>query len=143
MPPHEQTLLHSSGTASAFVPQTFQQPQQPAPVAVEYIITIPETQMSLSQVIHTTQQSKVASKGQEQQSQGQPTSFLGVDDQQAGPSSPLTFTVTPMKHFNHPSVASAKGEESQHNISGLSSFFGNLQSVMSYQQIDTTAVFTS
>ena len=42
-----------------------------------------------------------------------------------------------MKHFNPPSVASATGKESQHNISGLSSFFGNLQSMMSYQQIKT------
>ena len=33
---------------------------------------------------------------------------------------------------------SATGKESQHNISGLSSFFENLQSVMSYQQTDTS-----
>ena len=33
------------------------------------------------------------------QPRGQPTSFI-VDHQQAGPSRPLTFTLTPAKHFN-------------------------------------------
>ena len=84
----------------------------------------------------------MASKGQQQQSRGQPTSFIVVDDQQAGPSRPLTFTLTLKKHFNPLSVASATGEESQHNISGLSSFFRNLQSVVSYQQIDTPQPFS-
>ena len=73
------------------------------------------------------------------QSRGQLTFFLVVDNQQAGPSRPLTFTLMPKKHFNSPS--SATGEEYQHNISGLSSFFGNLQSVMSYQQIDNHSFF--
>ena len=59
----------------------------------------------------------------------------------APPSRPLTFTLTPMKHFNPPSVASATGKESHHHISGLSSFFRNLQSVMSCQQIDTPQLF--
>ena len=98
--------------------------------------------MPSSQVIQPTQQSQVATKGQQQQSRGQPTSFLVIDNQQAGPSRPLRFTLMPMKHFNLPSVASATGKESQHNISGLSSFFGNLQSVMSYQQIDTPQPFS-
>ena len=79
----------------------------------------------------------------DQQRRVQLASFLVVDDQQAGPSRPLTFTLTPTKHVNPPSVASATGEESQHNISGLSSFFENLQSVMSYQQIDTPQQFSS
>ena len=123
------------------MPQTFQQPQQPAPAAMEYILTIPETQMPASQPIQLTQQSQVATKEQ-QQPRGQLTSFLVVDDQQAGPTRLLTFTMTPKKHFNPPSVASATGEESQHNILGLSSFFGNLQSVMSYQQINTPQLFS-
>ena len=65
-----------------------------------------------------------------------------LDDQQAGSSRPLTFTLTLTKHFNPPSIASATGKESQHIISGLSSFFGNPQSVMSYQQIYTPQPFS-
>ena len=124
------------------MPQTFLQPQQPAPAAREYILTIPETQMPSSQVVQPAQQSQVASKGQ-QQSRVQQTSFLVIDDQQAGPSQPLTFTLMPVKPFNSPSIASATGEESQHNISGLSSFFGNLKFVMSYQQIDTRQPYSN
>ena len=48
----------------------------------------------------------------------------------------------PMKHFNPPPVASATGEENQHSISGLSNFFGTLQSVISYQRIDTLQPFS-
>ena len=62
--------------------------------------------MSVSQVIQPTQQSQVATKAQ----RGQLTSFLVIDDQQAGPSRFLTFTLTPTKHFNPPSVASAIGK---------------------------------
>ena len=40
------------------------QPQQPALAAKEYILIIPETQMSARQVIQPTQQSQVATKGQ-------------------------------------------------------------------------------
>ena len=58
--------------------------------------------------------------------QRQQTSFLVVYDQQAGPSRPLMFTLTPTKHFNRPSVVFATCKESQNNISGLLSFFGNL-----------------
>ena len=47
-----------------------------------------------------------------------------------------------VKHFSPPSVASATGKESQHNISGLSSFFRNLQCLMSYQQMDTPQPFS-
>ena len=50
------------------------------------------------------------------------TNNLGLQD--------CSFT-DPMKHFNPPLVASATGEESQHNILGLSIFWGNQQSVMS------------
>ena len=47
------TLSRSSSATSAFVPQTFQQSQQIAPAAREYI---PETQMPASQVIQPAQQ---------------------------------------------------------------------------------------
>ena len=110
--PQQQTHSRSSTAASIFVPQAFQQPQQPAPAAREYILTIPEPHILTSQVIQPTQQSQVASKGQQHQSRGQPTSFIVADDQQAGPLRPLTFTLTQTKHFNPPSVASATGKES-------------------------------
>ena len=58
------------------------------------------------------QQCQVATKGQQQQSRGQQTSFLVNDDQQGAPSRPRTFTLTPTKHFNSPSVASGTGQES-------------------------------
>ena len=98
--------------------------------------------MPVSQVIQPTQQSQVATKGQQQQSRGQLTSFLDVDGQQSGPSIPLTFTLTPTKDFNPPSIASFTGKESQHNISRLSSFFGNIPSVLCYQQIDKLQPFS-
>ena len=97
--------------------------------------------MSSCQVIQPTPQSQVASQGQ-QQSRGQSTSFLAVDEKQTRPSRPLTFTLTPTKHFNPLSVASATDEESQHNISGRSCFFGNVPLVLSYQQIDTSQPFS-
>ena len=74
--PHPQTLLRSSSTTLGFLPRTFQQPQQ-APAAREYSLTIPEMQMPASQVI----QPSVATKEQQQQTRGQPTSFIVVDDQ--------------------------------------------------------------
>ena len=99
--------------------------------------------MPSSQAMQPAQQSQVASKEQQQKSRGQPASFLVLDDQQTGPSSrPLTFTLIPTKNFNPPSVVSVTGEESQQNISGLSGFFRNLQSVMSYQLIDTLQPFS-
>ena len=81
-------------------------------------------------------------KWQHQQSRGQPTSLLIIDDQQAGPSRQLTFTLTLTKHFNPSPVASATNEQGQHKISGLSSFLGNIPSVLSYQQIDTPQPFS-
>ena len=84
----------------------------------------------------------MASKGQQQQYRGQPTSFLVVDDQQVGPSQLLTFALMPLKHFNPP-VASATGKESQHNISGLSTFFRNLQSVMTTNRLTSKHTSTS
>ena len=98
--------------------------------------------MPSSQDIKPAQESQVASKEQQQQSRRQLTSFIVIEaQQQAGPSRPLMFTLTPMKHFNPPLVTSATGKESQHNLSGLSSFFGNIPSVLSYQQIDTPQLF--
>ena len=97
--------------------------------------------MPSSQVIQPVQQSQVATKGQQQQSRGQPTSFVVIDNPQAGPSRPVTFTLTSTKHFTPPPVATATGKESQHNISGLSSFFGNIPSVLSYQQMDILQPF--
>ena len=60
------TDTRSSSATSSFVPQTFQQSQQPAPAARENILTIPETQMPASQIIQTAQQSQVATKGQQE-----------------------------------------------------------------------------
>ena len=61
--PQQQTLSSSSSATSIFVPQTFQQPLQPAPAAREYILIIPDTQMPASQVIQPAQQSQLATKG--------------------------------------------------------------------------------
>ena len=66
--PQQQTFSRSSSTISTFVLHTFQQPQQPAPAAREYILTIPE--MHTSQVILPAQQSQVVTKGQQQQTRG-------------------------------------------------------------------------
>ena len=65
-----------------------------------------------------------------------------VDHQQAGPSRPINFKLTSTKHCNPLSVASTTGKVNSHNISGLSSFFGDLQSLLSYQQIDTPQPFS-
>ena len=136
--PQQPTLSRISSATSTYVPQTFQ--QQPAPAGREYILTTPETQMPASKAIQTAQQNQMAPRGQ-QQPRGQLTFFVVVDDQQAGCSRPLIFTLTPMKPLNPPSIASATGKESLRNISGYSDFLGNLQSVMRYQQIDTPQTF--
>ena len=81
-------------------------------------------------------QSQVATKGQQQQTRQQARLPF-----QAGRSRPLTFTLPLTKHFNPPSVSSAAGAKSQHNKSELSSFFENVQSMMSYQQIYTQQLF--
>ena len=80
------------------MPKTFQQPPQPAQGAREYILSIIEIQMAASQIIQPAQQSQMATKGQ-QQRRGKLMSFVVVDDQQAGPSRPLTFTLTQPKFF--------------------------------------------
>ena len=46
--PQQPTLSRSSSATSTYVPQTFQQPQQQAPAAREYILHIPETQIPVS-----------------------------------------------------------------------------------------------
>ena len=56
--PQQQTLSRSSMTTSTFVPYTLQWPQQLAPGAKEYILTLPETQMPANQVIQPSQQSQ-------------------------------------------------------------------------------------
>ena len=65
--PQQLTLSRGSSATSTFVPQTLQQPQQPAPAPREYILTIPETRMPASQVIQPTQQSQVATRTTKQQ----------------------------------------------------------------------------
>ena len=49
--PSAPTLSRCSSATSTFVPQTIEQPQQPAPATREYIYAIQETQMPASQVI--------------------------------------------------------------------------------------------
>ena len=100
--PQQPSLSRSSSATSTYVSQ------QPAPTGREYILTISEAQMPTSQVIQSAQQSQVASRGQ-QQPKGQPTSFVVVDVQPAGPSRPLSFILTSTKHLNL-SAAFATGE---------------------------------
>ena len=114
--PEQPTLSRSSSVASTFVLQIFQQPQQTAPAAREYILTIKESQISASQAIQPTQQSQVATKGQ-QQPRVQPIFFVVLDHQQPGPSRLFAFILSTMKHFNQLSVAFATGEQSEHNLS--------------------------
>ena len=94
----------------------------------EYIMTIPKTQMPASQVIKPAQQTQVVPRGQ-QQSRGQQTSYIVIDNQQPRTSRQLHFTISPTKAFNAPSVASVTGDE-VHTTSNNSCIFGNLQSVM-------------
>ena len=115
-------LSRSSSATSTNVP-TFQQP--PAPAAREYVLHIPDTQMKASQAIPPVQQSLMALRAQQQ------------PRAQAGTSIQLHFTISPTKHFNPPPVASVTGEESAHNISGLSSILGSIQSVMYFPKMDT------
>ena len=91
--------------------------------------------------IATTQPATVIAKLQQPSRpssvSAQPASILVVDDQQAGNSRHLMFTLSPAKTVNPPSVASGQQEESQHNTSGLSSLFGGIPSELLYQQITT------
>ena len=101
-----------------------------AATAREHMSTSPESQMPTSQVTQSAQQSQVVPRGQEQP-RGRQSSYLFVDGQQPGTLRQLHFTISPSNSCNPPSVASVT-EESSH-ISGLSTPFGNIQSVMSYQ----------
>ena len=96
--------------------------------------------------IATTQPATVFDKVQQPQGPGsalaQPASYLVVDDQQPGTSRQLMFTLSPAKTVNPPSVASGQQDDSQHNTSGLSSVFGNIPSVLQYQQMDTPQPFS-
>ena len=122
--PQQQILSRSSSATSTFVPKTFQQLQQPAPAAREYILTIPETQITASQAIQPAQQSQVQPK--DRSNPEVIDDFLVIDDQQVGPLRPLAFTLTQKKHFNPPSVASAQANKVNTTYQDTGSFFGNL-----------------
>ena len=108
---------------------------------MEYILHIPETQIPANHAIQPAQQTQVVPRGQ-QQPTGPQTSCMVVDDQQPGTSRQLHFTISLNKVFKPLSVVSLKGKESAHNISGLSSILGNIQSVMRYPQIDSPQSLT-
>ena len=80
--------------------------------------TSPEMQMPQARSFNLLSRAKWHQRTK-QQTKGKQTFFLAVDDKQAGPSRPLTFTLTPTKHFNPRSVASVTGKESHLNISGV------------------------
>ena len=104
---------------------TYQLPEaSQAPAGCEYILTIPETQPVSIPVVQPTQTAtgepvtviaKVQQPPRSSSASAQPTSYVVVDDQQPGTSRQMLF--------NPPSVAPSQQEESQHNISGLSSLF--------------------
>ena len=117
-------LVSSFSATSTYVPQTFE--QQPAPTGREYLFTIPEFQMTASHVIEPAQKRQVVARGQSNTEGSQLPSWLFL-----WPSRLLTFTLTQVKHFNPPSVASATRKDSSHNIFGLSSLWGNIESYIS------------
>ena len=107
-----------------------------------YILTIPETRAVSIPVVQPTQTAttqpvtviaKVQQPSRPSSASAQPTSYVVVDDQQPGTSRQMTF--------DPPSVAASQQEESQHNISGLSSLFGAIPSVHQYQQMNTPQPF--
>ena len=94
----------------------------------EYILTIPETQgvsIPVVQPQQTTSEKPVTVIAKIQQPLGpsssaaQPTSYLVLDDQQAGTSKEMIF--------NPPSLAPSQQEETRYNTSGFSGFFGAMQ----------------
>ena len=131
---------------------TFQLPQATqATAGCEYILTIPDSQPVSIQVVQptqidTTQPATVIAKVQQPLGpasvSAQTTSYLVVDDQQPGTSRQLLFSLSPNKTVNPPSVAAVEQEESQHNTSGLSCFFGGIPSVLQYQRINTPQPFS-
>ena len=130
--PQQQTLSQSSSATSKIVPDI--STSTAASTGCKGIDLNHPKYSDASKPVHPT--NSVEPSGNQrttQQPRGQSTSFLVVYDQQAWPSRLFSFTLTLLQHFNPPSFASATGEESQQNISGLSSFFVNLQSVMNHQ----------
>ena len=77
---------------------------------------------------------KVQQPSRPSSASAQPTSYVVVDDQQPGTSRQLIL--------NPPSVAASQQEENQHNTFGLSSLFGAIPSVLQYQQINTSQLFS-
>ena len=107
------------------------------------ILTILETQPVSIPVVQPTQTAtgepvtviaKVQQPSRPSSALAQPTSYVVVDNQQPGTSRQMIF--------NPPSVAPSQQEESQHNTSGLSSLFGAIPSVLTYQQMDTPQPFS-
>ena len=88
------------------------------------MLTIPVTQMPESQVLQTAQQTQVVPRGQQPPRCSQ-TSYLIVNEQQSRTLRQLHFTIRTSQSFSPLSEASVSGEESSHNILGLSSLFGN------------------
>ena len=75
----------------------------------------------------------------QQQPRGPETSYLVVDKQQPGTSLQLHITINPAKALNPQSVTSVTVKV---HTSQDSSLFGNIQSVTSYQQMDTLQPFS-
>ena len=109
----------------------------------ENILTIPETQPVSIPVVQPQQTTtgqpatviaKVQQPSRPSSASAQPTCYVVVDDKQPGTSRQMIF--------NPPSVAPSQQEESQHNTSGLSSFFRAIPSVIQYQQMDTPHPFS-
>ena len=87
---HQQQQPTSSRSQYHFrnVPQSYkQQPHQPEASAGEYILTVPETQMPVSQAIPPDQQTQELPRGQ----QNTTDSYLVVEVQQAGTLKTTTF----------------------------------------------------
>ena len=122
---------------------TYQLPEaSQATAGREYILTILETQPVSIPVVQPTQTAtgepvtaiaKVQQPSRPSSASAQPTSYAVVDEQ-PGTSRQMLF--------NPPSVAPSQQEESQHNTSGLSSLFGAIPSVLTYQQMDTPQPFS-
>ena len=113
--PQPQTLSRSSSTTSTFVPQTFQ--QLSAPAVREYILRTAATNQRAADFLHSCRR---------------PTGWTFKSTH---------LYIASTKHFNPPSVASATGEESQHDIRTFK-FLRKPSIWMSYQQIDTLQPFS-
>ena len=92
---------------STYVPQTFQQSQQPAPATRDNIL------FQKLRCHHTT---PAKPSGAQRIATAQRT--IEFIEQQPGPSRQLHITINLRNHFNPLSVASVTGEKSSENISG-------------------------